>query len=402
MVVMTIGKRTRKRPYSKLPELIVLVRVYAYIGVQILISFIPVKSNRIILYIHHRKGFACNPKYVVNKINEKYLGKYELLWVTQYPESCKNIPANVKVIRANSVEHKIKYLRTRIYLTNDCFPAWAFHGKKHVWINLWHGGINYKHIGFDYVAPMSKAKMKWFKLTNRQPDYFLSASEAFTYDTIKAFHLRKNCFIEYGLPRNDIFFKTNVSLKKQVFEQLGIDSQKKIVLYAPTFRDHMELMESLDIENVKRALTNRFGGEWELLIRRHYFENGNTFHCGGVDVSDYDDMNELLYIADVLISDYSSCMYDFSLLRRPCFVFAPDLENYKMRDRSFAYPISKWPYSIANTNLQLLENIKLFDDPGYRKKINKHLLDISSKDDGFASDKIVDLIVSHCGRKDNR
>ncbi len=381
------------RPKNKPAEMGRLFGAYLLMGLQRFLSFIPVKKNRIMIYNHDRKGFSCNPKYILKALEKQGNRKYEIFWVTKFPETCKEHDPSVKVIRANSKEHFLKYLRTRVYITNDCFPGWAVHSQRHKWINTWHGAISYKHIGYDYIAPMSTLKLKWFRLCNRQPDYFLSASEVFTEDTSKSFYFDKNCFVEYGFPRNDIFFHDNKQIQQKVRETFGIEASKKIVLYAPTFRRGMKTsFHGLDFELLQISLKTRFGGEWVVLFRDHNFVKRQKAVSGITDASGYDDMNELLCAADVLISDYSSCMYDFSLQFKPCFVFAPDIEKYQQSDRDFAIPPKQWPYPIAKTNDELAEKIVTFEKDRYSITLKEHFQTVGGKDDGNAGEKVFALI----------
>ena len=383
------------RPPIKLEDILKLLGAYLLLFSQWILFFIPVKKNRIMIYNHDRKGFTCNPKYIMQALIAQYPVKYEIYWVTKFPETCQDHPKDVHVIRANSAKHILKYIRTRIYITNDCFPAWAAHFKRHKWLNTWHGAINYKHIGFDYIAPMSTVKFKWFKLCNRQPDYFLSASEFFTEDTSKSFYFDKSCFLEYGFPRNDLFFHDIDSndIRQKVREKLGIEQNKKIVLFAPTFRRGMKTsFYGLDFVMLCNSLEKRFGGDWIVLFRNHNFVKKQRKINGVIDVSSYDDMNELLVTSDILISDYSSCMYDFSLQYKPCFVYAPDIDFYRKNDRDFAYPPEKWPFSIAKTNEELQHNIMAFDEGTWQQKLKNHFSDAGSRDDGEATARVTALI----------
>ena len=112
--------------------------------------------------------------------------------------------------------------------------------------------------------------------------------------------------------------------------------------------------------------------------------------------SSYDDMSELLCMADVLISDYSSCMYDFSLQKKPCFVYAPDINEYEQNDRGVAYPVEKWPFSISVSSDDLCDRIREFKEDEYIKRIDDHFIDVGKMDDGNAGRRVVELINVLC------
>lgn len=242
----------------------------------------------------------------------------------------------------------------------------------------------------------------YFKLENCQPDVYLSGSNFFTENTAKAFKFDQRIFIATGLPRNDLLFKKDEKLAFQIKRTSNISADSKVVLYAPTFRKNYCADDyGLDYERLLETLKIMYGGSWVVLYRAHYFiseklllQNKNV-----IDVSQYDDMQELLYISDILISDYSSSMWDFSLMGKPCFVYAPDLETYKNEDRAFAYPVEQWPYPIATSNAELLENIKHFNKTQYIQKVKEHHEFAGCYDQGNAAEKVTRIIETFCGRQ---
>ena len=155
----------------------------------------------------------------------------------------------------------------------------------------------------------------------------------------------------------------------------------------------------MDFEKVCEAFSKRFGGEWVMLFRNHNFVKAKGTYAGVIDVSAYHDMQELMYAADVLISDYSSCLYDFCMTERPAFVYATDIDNYVENERAFAYPIEKWPYPIAASNDALVDAILNFDEEDYKNKVKKHLEDTGAYDNGTASEQAVDIIRKYCFKR---
>lgn len=371
---------------------------YILRAAQLVLFWLPVKKNRVMVYIHDRKGFTCNPKYIVKKLRELYGDQLEIIWVSMHPETCQEVEElGVKVMKSNTLKQMLKYFRTRFFITNDAFPSWAMHRWNQKWMNTWHGAMNYKHIGYDYLAPMSPLAAKIFKIKNRQPDYFLSGSEFFTKDTSVSFRLDEKVFVPCGLPRNDAFFGEQEEVCRKVRAHYGIDPQKKLAIFAPTFRRGMKSDTfGMDFDKVCAALSQRFGGEWVILFRNHNFVKGKQKYGGAVDVSAYHDMQELMCAADVLISDYSSCLYDFCMTRKPAFVYATDLDNYMNNDRSFAYPFEKWPYPVATSNEELIERIGEFDQTAFEAKVAEHLADAGAYDNGTASRQVAELIAKHC------
>ena len=365
---------------------------------QVFLFWLPVKKKRVMIYVHGRKGLTCNPKYIAKKLSEKFGKKLDLIWVTSHPNTCDEAKAlGIKVVSAGSVKEFKLYLRCRIFITNDSFPLWALRRPGQKWINTWHAGMNYKHIGYDYLQPKSPADAKIFRIKNRRPNFYLSGSEFFTEDTSKSFRFKKKIFVPAGLARNDVFFESHPEIAAKVRSYYGIGDDIKMAIFAPTFRVGMKSSTfGMNFEEVCRAFSERFGGKWILLFRNHNFVNVKGTYAGAIDVSGYHDMQELMYAADALISDYSSCLYDFCFSGKPAFVYATDIDTYASSDRSFAYPIDKWPYPIASSNGELVEKILSFDEQDYKDKVNAHLADVGAYDKGEASEAVAAIVKKYC------
>jgi CDP-glycerol glycerophosphotransferase len=132
-----------------------------------------------------------------------------------------------------------------------------------------------------------------------------------------------------------------------------------------------------------------------VFYRAHYFvqqPQADMYTNQVIDVTQYEDMNELLVASDVLISDYSSSLWDFTLTQRPSFVYAPDLDEYQHQDRDFAYPLEAWPYPIAQSEVELMDLILTFDAAVFGTRIQEHQKVCGSYDKGCASYEVAKLI----------
>ena len=168
-------------------------------------------------------------------------------------------------------------------------------------------------------------------------------------------------------------------------------------MYAPTFKDTTSL-SSYDIEFSKLlpVLKEKFGGDWVVVSRmhpsfrkRHYKkikELQNTYNANA-----YPDIQELLVSADIAITDYSSCIFDFMLTQKPGFIYAKNIKSYNS-ERGFYYPITSTPFPIAENNNQLIENIMRFDYKEYKEKVENFLKEKGCVEDGHASERVVDII----------
>lgn len=363
---------------------------------QRFLFMVPYRKNSVFIYLHARRGYTCNPKYILEELIRRYGNRIKIDWLSDWPEAVSALSqGGIRVLRLNSFEHWWRQFTARVIITNDSFPLQVRLRKGQLTINTWHAGMNYKHIGPEFCHFKNKAKAKMFAIANTPPNVYLSGSRYFTEDTSKSFRFPQSLFIPTGLARNDIFFHDCKILSNTIRMRYALPKAAKLVLYAPTFREEYgENMFNLDLDKLRTALSNRFGGDWYVLYRRHYFVQGKKalLDAATVDVSDYDDMNELLAVVDILVSDYSSCLWDFALTRRPSFVYAPDMDSYATNDRTFSYPPENWPYPIAKNNDELEVAIRIFNPKEYEQRISKHLKAMGSYDTGHASEKAADII----------
>lgn len=205
------------------------------------------------------------------------------------------------------------------------------------------------------------------------------------------------------MPRNDILFDPPQQVIRKVRHTYGVSDDCRIVLYAPTYRggtttsvEAATQMEPLHVETCLVSLKKRFGGEWIFFYRDHYFnQQHHEPQASVIDVSDYDDMQELLCTADILITDYSSSIWDYSFTRRPCFLYAPDRQQYQS-ERDFYTPIERWPALLAQSNGELAELIELFDEQDYARRIQEHHEELESCETGYAAKTLGDKLYQEC------
>lgn len=209
-----------------------------------------------------------------------------------------------------------------------------------------------------------------------------------------------------GTPRNDVLINgITRDFAIELKEKMGLPSGKRVILFAPTFRNDpyesgRHQLEYLNIQGIINTLELRFGGKWIFVYRVHHEVYGK------VDYSKLssnerqiaypgnlrDDMAEYLSIADALITDYSGSMHDFALTRKPCFLFALDRDHYEKEERGFYDRIEDLPFSFSETNHELLSSIRDFDSDIYAEKIEQFLKRLGNVEDGKASKRIAEDI----------
>ena len=325
----------------------------------------PVDPHKIVVSSYYGRGYGDNPKYIVEKLL-KHSDQLNIIWMVKDDSEAENLPKSVKSCRYNSVKG-IYHLSTAKVWIDNCRKGFVmFKRKKQYYIQTWHG-FAIKRIEKDVEKQLSEYYVKCAKRDSRMMDIAISDSAHMT-------RLYKESFwydgevLECGAPRNDIIMERSDALKEKVFESLNILSGRKLVMYAPTFRSDLKSdAYAIDYERLKSSCEKRFGGEFSVLVRLHpnVIKNSDSMCFDGVDcinASYYPDMQELLAVSDVVVSDYSSLMVDYSLSGKPCFQFAMDIEEYK-KDRDFYFDIANLPFMLSRSNDELEKSILEFSFP---------------------------------------
>ena len=197
-----------------------------------------------------------------------------------------------------------------------------------------------------------------------------------------------------GMPRNDVLFVKDRNfinkIRTEIAAKYDFSSEDVIVLFAPTWRKGRLRSEQLDIAMVKRAVSSKVGKSVVVLGRGHHTESG-ILEKNVIDVSDFPDMQKLLIASDILITDYSSSMWDYSFTEKPCFLFTPDLEIYE-KTPGFDRDIHSWGFPVCETNDQLESEICRFNQEDYLKRMKIHHASLGNYESGTACRQVCDYI----------
>ena len=354
----------------------------------------PVENRKIVVSHFSGKGYGDNPKYIVNELL-KQNANARIIWIIRDEEDKHSIPKGVECCLEKTFMSTY-HLRTAKVWIADYRMAFRYKRKNQFYLQTWHG-FALKRIEKDAQNNLSKGYVNSAIRDSKHIDIIVSCSKFMTEIYKKSFWYDGK-ILEFGAPRNDIILKNDVEAKNKVINYFGIKGQNGIVLYAPTFRVDRSLKSySLDFEKLKAACEQRFGREFVILVRLHPnisnmnldidFDRSNIFNA-----TLYQDMQELLCAADIVISDYSSLMFDFALSKKPCFMFATDIDEYK-QDRNFYFDLEELPFSIAESNERLRENILNFENDRYVKLVEKFFKSVGMVFEGQASKKCAELIL---------
>lgn len=362
------------------------------------LSMASIKQNKI-MFFTFQGDYVCNPKYISEEIIRRGLD-YEQVWVSlDKPEKVKHIfPQNCKVVRFNTEDYYRELSTSKILIENAFNFAKGYVGKKEkqVFIQTMHGSLGLKKIGPE-VVQNKKRNDRGFR-SAELTDICISNSsfENMVYTTS---FWKSNKIMDLGHARNDIFFlndEEKKKLKSKVCKYFAIPTDKKIALFASTFRNESESTkyEEIDFVNLKISLEKRFGGDWIILNRAHHTDLKKSKVCElsfVLNANEYPDIQELMIAIDLGITDYSSWICDYVLTYKPGLLYTPDLDTYD-QNRGFYYPIEETPFPICKSNNELAEQIINFDEELFKRRTDEFLEARGCIDDGKASKRIVDMI----------
>ncbi|MBQ4058959.1 MAG: CDP-glycerol glycerophosphotransferase family protein [Lachnospiraceae bacterium] len=371
------------------------------------LRLLPIKKNRILftgLTGGNSYDYSCNPKYLYEYLRDNCPGQYEYVWVVSDKAKYSFLEEEgVKLCKHFTVSSFPMLLTSKIIVTNGSYAPWFPFRKKQYVINTWHGGGAYKKV--ENETPSADwATRKRAEFCANNIDLFLASCRTQEEQMIKTTYRYKGDILREGTPRNDKMVKGEMGeAMAKVKAHYHIPDNGRIVMYAPTYRkpsisveldsdklleelndlDGMTLSKLLGVEH--GSLTETEPIQWYFFNRYHRYQDDDmNVKVKGehiIDVLDYPDMQELLCATDILITDYSSCVWDYMLLKRPCFLFVPDKEEYTERT-GFYVGLDEWPFDQADTLDDLIEYVKEYDDTTTYVNIEDHLNKLGSYEQG--------------------
>ena len=340
-----------------------------------------VKPGRVVCWAYNYKQYGCNPRYLTEYLLEHY-PDMEIVWVFRKGVDTSAVDKRVKCVRFRTWEYLKMVNSAEFLVTNSRTDPWHIYWHKRPeqkYLMLWHGGAALKRVERDVEDRLGFSYVQKAKRDSKVCDLMISGCRANT-ELIKRSFWYSGEILEKGIPRNDIFFNTKLhnTIRQQVIAKYNLPKDGRIVLYAPTFRRSGTLEPyRIDWSEMIPRLERMFGGaKVTLLLRLHPNLIGKADtsslinHPSVIDMTRYHDMQELLCVSDMLITDYSSSMFDYAMLRRPCVLYATDVAQY---DRGYYYDFRELPFPLAEDSEQLAALIEGFDEAKYQEKLRMFL-----------------------------
>lgn len=357
------------------------------------------------------KTYGCSPKAIYEyMLTREEFADWTFIWAFKNAKKHKFLEENpnTKVIKQTARIYERKLAQAKYWITNYRVPDHVWPKKEQVYVQCWHG-TPLKRLGYDLQTsenaidsiPEIRAK---YDMDTEKFDYILSpsqfASEKFTSAWNLKAHKMEYKVLEVGYPRNDYLLNHNQEDIAEIKEKLNIPADKKVILYAPTWRDNQHesgVGFTYDLNVDFDKLRQELGDEYVILFRVHYLVASkfsfDQYEGFIYNVSNYDDINHLYVIADLLITDYSSVFFDYGILKKPMLFYMYDLDDYKDSIRGFYFGIDKLPGQIITEEKDLPDAIRnSINNFVYDEKYQEFNQMFSHLEDGQASKRFVEHV----------
>ena len=355
--------------------------------------FIKVKKKKILFISYFGNAYSCSPRCISEYLQKNVASDYELIWAFNDMSLGNDEIVKVKI---NSLKYFYHVITTQIIISNCRTNDFIFKRKEQYYIQTWHSSLRLKKIEKDAIDTLGYGYVNNAIRDSKKCDLLIAGS-AKSQEILESSFWYNGEIMKSGTPRNDIFFK-----EKNLYNIKKMYSGKKIILYAPTFRKDNNIdVYDLEYEEILRNIEKINSDEWIFIIKFHpniieKFKNKVNYYTKKIIDGNNFDIQELLIESDILITDYSSLMFDFILTKKPCYLYTPDLDEYMNSDRGLYFEFNELPFSISKDTKELVENMSVFNSKEYRKEINSFLERIENFEDGRATERIVNRIEEVC------
>lgn len=381
-------KRFAKRSvlFEKLIYVSFLIYSFFYHFLCRFFSIFPIQRNKIVCSNFKGRHYADNPKYITEALLRSDIN-CDIVWLLR-KDIDTELPQGVRRVTYGSFTGLKELMTAAVWIDSNTKQYGIYKRKKQIFLETAHGSYGLKKIGWD-LKEISLVDAKIYPYNVKMYDLMVSNSRMTTEIYRRAYGYNGK-MLEYGSPRNDVFFRDPEPYIRKVKEFFKLEG-KRLVLYAPTWRSNFNIeFLSIDFEQIRADLGRRFGGDWTVLIRMHpnnMMEAGNITGYGRniLNATYYNDMQELLVACDVLITDYSSCMFDFATKGKPCFLYAPDVEAYR-NDCDYYFNIYDLPFPLGRNTAEMEQKILEFDEEVYQEKLKALHEQVGLNETGHASE----------------
>ncbi len=356
------------------------------------LSLLPKDPRKAVCQSYYGRGYSDSPRAIAEELRRR---GWKVYWTVKTPEEAATLPEGVVPLAVDGPRTIYHFCTAGAWVDNS--RKWAYTQKRGAtrYVQTWHG-FPLKRIEADAEGALDGSYVVAAKKDSAICDLFLSNSVFLTGIYRRAFWYQGEV-LECGFPRNDVLFGPGEAAAQKVRQGLSLPEEKRLCLYAPTFRKDQGLAAyDLDYRRLAEALGKRFGGQWLVLAKLHP-NIAQKAHQLDLDpryvrnASQWADIQELYLACDALVTDYSSVMFDYMNTGKPCFLYVNDLESYR-DDRNFYFDLDKLPFPRSETNGELEQAVLAFDGTAQLAKTEAFCREFGIKESGHAAQKVADWL----------
>lgn len=357
-------------------------------------SAFPIDKKKIVFESFEGKSFNDNPRAIYEQM--VISGKdFHYIWLLN---DKKKYPIKAKIIRPRSFRALYHLATAQLWVDNFRKNNWVSKRNGQFYVQTWHGGPMIKKIEADVADNLPKIYIESAINDSKMADLFISGSRFETEIYKKSFWYDGN-ILEEGLPMLSPYYKNPGIYYNKIVREYHAYSGDHFLLYAPTFReDHSMDSYLYDFEMVRKVLEEKYGGVWRVLIRLHpgiqELQDKYSYNEWVLNASNYEEISDLIMASELMISDYSSCMFYAMVARKRVLIYAADIDTYN-NDRGTYMKLEELPFLISSSDVELLEKIRLFDDFKYNNLVNDFIDKYRIYSSAESADKVTKYIIEH-------
>ena len=353
----------------------------------------PINQKKAVFSSYGGTSFDDNPKAIYMEM-VKQRPDWKYIWLM--PDN-KIRFRHAEVAKRGSLLALYHLSTARLWVDNCRKESQIVKRKGQYYVQTWHAGVALKKVEKDTEETLCAEYIAKCKNDSKMADLFTAGCRWCAENFKNAFWYDGE-ILQIGLPRSDIFYKSPAPFKEKVCSYFGLPKDVKLCLYVPTFRNSSDLScYNIDYHRLKAALEKKWGGEWKILVRLHPNirdrQSGVLYDQNIINASPYNEVNELTTSSDLVITDYSSCMFDALEAGKKVLLYAADMKEY-LKERQFYFKLRELPFLLAQNNDELEENIIMhFDEKVYIQKTADFRERLGLCNSAHGSEKVVSYIL---------
>ena len=358
----------------------------------------PVDKKKVVFSSFCGTKYNDNPKAIFTEM-VRLRPQWKYYWLL--PNEKETIE-KAKTVTTGSFDAIFHLATAGLWVDNCRKDFWLIKRKNQYYVQTWHANVGLKMAEKDAKETLSQDYLKNCYNDSKMANLFIAGSKWNAKNYRDAYWYNGDILL-LGTPRSDIFYNNHEGYYKDVCAYYGVPEGTRFCLYAPTFRNSGTLnCYNIAYEKLQNALESKWGGEWKILVRLHpniqTEQNEIEYGENVYNASAYKEINELIVASDLLITDYSSCMFDAMEAGKRVVIYASDMEEFQ-NERKLYFELDKLPFPLSQTNEELIQAIKSFDEVSYEHRCEemKETLGICNGPDSAV--KVAKYIIRKIERK---